>query len=181
MRSRIQISFLLVFVAALTLRAQQPPDAGRPAPGPGMEHPPEPQDGTPLPPPPMQRNHGPMDRAMHFGPRGRWWSDPDVAQRIGLTSDQQKKMDELFQQSRLKLIDLSAAVQKQEAVLEPLLAADPPDEPKILSQIDRIAQARGELEKANARMLLGLRSLLTQEQWKKLQAEVPRFHREPRP
>jgi len=35
------------------------------------------------------------------------------------------------------------------------LAAAQPDEPKILAQIDGAAQARAELEKAHARVLLG--------------------------
>ena len=131
------------------------------------------------PPPPMQPNHGPMDRAMHVGPPGKWWSDPRFVQMLGLTPDQQKRMDDVFNQNRLKLIDLSAALQKEEAVLEPLLAADRPDEPKILLQIDRVAQARAELEKANGRMLLGLRGVLTPEQWKRLQADAPRGHRPP--
>ena len=60
--------------------------------------------------------------------------------------------------------------------MEPLLAADQPDEGKILAQIDRVAQARAELEKANARMLLGLRRVLTPDQWKTLQAEEPHMH-----
>jgi Spy/CpxP family protein refolding chaperone len=125
------------------------------------------------PPPPMQPNHGPMDRAMHVGPPGKWWSDPQFAQRLGLTADQQKRMEAIFQQNRLKLIDFSAALQKQEAILEPLLATDRPDEATVLAQIDRIAQARANLEKANARMLLGLRGVLTQSQWNQLQAEAP--------
>jgi Spy/CpxP family protein refolding chaperone len=114
-----------------------------------------------------------MDRAMHGGPPGRWWSDPDLAQKLGLTADQQKKMDDLLQQSRLKLIDLRASLEKEETILEPLLNTERPDESKILLQIDRIAHARGGLEKANARMLLGIRSVLTQDQWKKLQTEAP--------
>jgi len=96
-----------------------------------------------------------------------------MAETLGLTAEQQKKMDDIFQQSRLRLIDLSAGLQKEEAIMEPLLAADRPDEAKILVQIDKIAQARAELEKANARMLLGLRSTLTLEQWKKLQEMKP--------
>ncbi len=134
------------------------------------------------PPPPMQPNHGPMDRAMHVGPPGRWWSDPRFVQMLSLTSDQQKRMDDIFNQHRPKLIDLRTALQNEEILLEPLLAADRPDEPKILLQIDRVAQARAELEKANARMLLGLRSVLTSEQWKQLQADAPnrRGHRLPR-
>ena len=98
--------------------------------------------------------------------------DPAVAQKLGLSADQQSKIEAIFQQSRLKLIDLNATLQKEEAMLEPLLEADRPDEAKVVAQIDRIAQARGELEKANARMLLGFRGVLTLDQWKKLRADT---------
>jgi protein CpxP len=136
------------------------------------------QDG---PPPPMRPNRPPMERAFHAGPPGRWWMDPGMVQKLGLTADQQKRIDTLFQQSRLKLIDLSAGLQKEEAILEPLVEADRPDEAQVLAQIDRVAQARAELEKANARMLLGFRGVLTQDQWKKLQAEGPRRRGPERP
>jgi Spy/CpxP family protein refolding chaperone len=96
-----------------------------------------------------------------------------MVQKLGLTTDQQKQIDALFQQSRVKLIDLNASLQKEEAILDPMLDADRPDEAKVLVQIDRIAQARAELEKANARMLLGFRGVLNPEQWKKLQADAP--------
>jgi Spy/CpxP family protein refolding chaperone len=105
------------------------------------------------------------------GPAGTWWRDPAIQQSIGLTADQQKKIEDEFQQNRLHLIDLTAAVEKEQVTMEPLVAADHPDEAKILVQIDRIAQARAELEKANARMLLGFRNVLTQDQWTKLRAE----------
>jgi Spy/CpxP family protein refolding chaperone len=99
---------------------------------------------------------------------GTWWRNPVAAMALGLTADQQKKMDEIVQQSRLKLIDLNASVEKEEAVLEPLIEGERADEARVLSQIDRVAQARAELEKANARMLLGIRQVLTQEQWAQL-------------
>jgi Spy/CpxP family protein refolding chaperone len=118
----------------------------------------------PLPP------AGLLQRALG-GPGGRWWTRPEAAQKLGLTADQIKKMDDTFQQYRLKLIDLNAAVQKEEAIMEPLVSAEQPDETKIVTQIDKVAQARAELEKANARMLLGIRRLLTQEQWNRLKSE----------
>src|SRR5580658_9232608 len=93
------------------------------------------------PPPQMRPNRPPMERAFRAGPPGRWWTDPALVQKLGLTADQQKHIDTLFQQNRLKLIDLSAGVEKEEAILEPLLEADRPDEAQVLSQIDRIAQA----------------------------------------
>lgn len=112
-------------------------------------------------------------RSAHSNPeRGRWWLNPETAQNLSLTADQQKKMDDIFRQHRLLLADLNASLQKAEIGLEALLAAEAPDEPKILSQIDRAAQARAELEKAHARMLLGLRRALTEDQWKKLQADA---------
>ena len=166
------LAVVMIVGAQLPVNAfawQQGPDHGMP-----------PGSGGP-PPPPMQPHHGPMDRAMHIGPPGKWWSDPRFVQMLALTPDQQKRMDDIFNQNRLKLIDLSAALQKEEAILEPLLAADRPDEPKILLQIDRVAQARAELEKANARMLLGLRGVLTLGQWKRLQADAPGAGHRPPP
>jgi Spy/CpxP family protein refolding chaperone len=112
-----------------------------------------------------------MERRLEGPPR--WWENQAMAQKLGLTADQQKKMDDIFQQSRLKLIDLHATLEKEEAIMEPLMAADQPDETKLLAQIDKVAQARAELEKANGRMLVGMRRILTPEQWKKLQPEGP--------
>jgi periplasmic protein CpxP/Spy len=130
-----------------------------------------PGDNT-APPPPMG-HRPPMERAFHVGPPGRWWNNPDIQQKLDLSADQQKRMDEIFQQNRLKLIDLHANVEKQEALLEPLLASDQPDESQVTAQIDRVAQARADLEKQNARMLLGLRRVLTADQWQKLKAMAP--------
>ena len=157
----ILVSALLLAGAAL---AQQ-----------GPPQPPEPM-APPAPPPFAHERRPPMERAFRNGAPGRWWNNPEMAQRLGLSQDQQKRMDDIFQQSRLRLIDLNASLQKEETIMEPLMEADQPDEGKILAQIDRVAQARAELEKANARMLLGVRRTLTSEQWKKLQAEGPGEH-----
>jgi Spy/CpxP family protein refolding chaperone len=79
-------------------------------------------------------------------------------------------MDDIFLQHRLKLIDLNANLEKQEVMFRPMIEADQPDETKILAQIDAVAQARADLEKADARMLFDLRKALTPEQWQKLKA-----------
>jgi Spy/CpxP family protein refolding chaperone len=127
-----------------------------------------------------------MERLLGAVPQGRWWADPAVAQMLGLTADQQKQIEAVFLQSRLKLIDLNATLQKEEANLEPLLDADHLDESKVLPQIDRVAQARAELEKADARMLVGFRGVLTPDQWRKLQpsgrpAQQPNRGQQPPP
>jgi len=115
-----------------------------------------------------------MERAFHGGPgrggMGKWWDNPDVAKDLNLQADQKQKMDAIFEQNRAKLNSQHESLQAEDRALEPLMNADSPDEVKILAQIDKIAQARAELEKSNARMLLAVRQVLTQEQWTKLKA-----------
>jgi len=124
------------------------------------------------PPPGMGPHRPPMERALGMrGDHGRWWNEQRVIDKLKLTETQRKAMDDIYQQHRLTLVDLHASLEKQELAMEPLMKADQPDEGQILSQIDRVAQARAELEKANARMLLGIRKQLTPEQWKQLEAE----------
>jgi Spy/CpxP family protein refolding chaperone len=143
---------------------------------------------TPPPPPPMQ-GHGPQGVRMHghedasgpgmdrgMGPHGMWWKNPEIVAAIGLTTDQQKKVEDLFIQSRTQLIQLHATLETQQLQLEPVLDANPVDQPKALAAIDKIANTRADLEKANAKMLLGIRGVLTPEQWTKLQSQHPGGH-----
>jgi Spy/CpxP family protein refolding chaperone len=109
-----------------------------------------------------------MERAMR-GEHGRWWNNPNIVEKLKLTDDQRKAMDQIFQAHREKLVDLRANVEKAEIEMEPLVRADQPNEAAVMSQIDKVAQARAELEKANARFLFELRAKLTPEQWKQVQ------------
>jgi protein CpxP len=129
-----------------------------------------PRDGNPPPPPERSR----LAEQLHAGPPGKWWDDAGTAQKLGMSAEQVKKMDDIFLQSRLKLIELHATLQKEETILDPLVQSEQPDDAKILVQVDKIAQTRADLEKADARMLLAIRHVLTVDQWKKLQAEVQR-------
>jgi Spy/CpxP family protein refolding chaperone len=97
-----------------------------------------------------------------------WWRNAGVVNTLRLTPAQVRQMEEVFQQHRLKLIDLNATLEKEEVTLEPLVSADKLDEGKLTAQIDRVAQARAELEKSRGRMLVGIRRVLETEQWRKL-------------
>jgi protein CpxP len=111
----------------------------------------------------------PFERAM--GEHGHWWNNPKVAEKLKLTDAQRKAMDDTLQQHRETLVDLRGSLEKSELELEPMMKEDQPNESQILAQIDKVAQARAELEKANARFLLAIRSKLTPEQWKQMEAD----------
>ena len=106
-------------------------------------------------------------------PPGRWWKDAEVVKTVGLSDAQVQKIEQVFQESRMKLVDIHANLQKEEIKLEPLLEADNPEENAVLSAIDRITTARASLEKANAQMAFAIRRVLTPEQWKKLRSLRP--------
>jgi Spy/CpxP family protein refolding chaperone len=103
---------------------------------------------------------------------GKWWKDSALMKDIGVSDDQVTKIEKIFQDHRLRLIDLHADLEKQEVILEPLVEADQPVESQVAAQIDKVAQARANLEKSDAMMLLAIRRVLTVDQWKKLR-DVP--------
>ena len=103
---------------------------------------------------------------------GKWWKDSELMQKIGVNDGQVQQIEKIFQERRPQLVDLHADLEKQEGLLGPLVETDHPDQKQVSSQIDRIAQARGALEKANAEMLLSIRRVLSSDQWKRLKQET---------
>jgi Spy/CpxP family protein refolding chaperone len=126
------------------------------------------------PGPGWDRDGGRGDAMLPFG---MWWKNPEVAARIGLTAEQEKRIGDLFLQSRLQLIHLHASLQEEQLMLGPLLDATPFEEAKAVAQIDKIADTRADLEKTNAKMLLDIRSVLSADQWTKLRSRERGLHR----
>ncbi len=152
MAARLGVA-IAALLAAGVAGAQAPAGGGPGMGGPGFaEH-----------RPPMERAMGPR------GEHGKWWNNPAIAEKLKLTDDQRKAMDAILQQHREKLIDLRANLDKAELEMEPLMRSDQPNESALMAQIDKVAQSRAELEKANARFLFALRAKLTPEQWKQVQ------------
>jgi Spy/CpxP family protein refolding chaperone len=127
----------------------------------------------------MQMHGGGEGGGMGIVPPGTWWRNPAVISSLSLSADQQKKMDEVFLQNRIALIHLHASLEEEQLKLEPLLNANPPDQTKSLAEISKIADLRADLEKADAKMLLSLRGVLTADQWTKLQADQHAHHDRP--
>lgn len=101
---------------------------------------------------------------------GKWWTNSELVQQLGLTDAQVRQIESSFQDHRPQLLDLHAALAKQEATLAPLIESDRLDETQVDAQIEKVAQARAKLEVANGRMLLSIRRVLTLAQWRKLQS-----------
>jgi Spy/CpxP family protein refolding chaperone len=173
------LALLASIAMALPVAAQQAPP-GPPSQAQGGQPAPPPQGGPP-PRGPGQRGPGQVGRegrpenpsADLQMPPGRWWNDSSIAQNVGLSAEQIKKMDDIFNGARDHLIDLDADVRKAEGGLQPLLDNYPIDRAKIMAQVERFAQAKAALEKANAQMLIDILAQLTHDQWVKLESMRP--------
>jgi Spy/CpxP family protein refolding chaperone len=138
---------------------------GGPGGGPGMGGP-----GPVAGPPPQQRGPGPEGRpGFQLGPPGRWWDDRATVKSLRLSPEQQTRMDAIFEQNRGELQARFENVRQAEMQMEELARSDAPVEVALFAQIDRVAQARAELEKANTHLLLQLRREMDAEQIRRLE------------
>jgi Spy/CpxP family protein refolding chaperone len=106
---------------------------------------------------------------------GAWWTNAEFAARLGLTDDQKAKLQRAFDNHRQSLTANTEQLNKEEGQLATLLQAETIDRNAVLAQIDRVVQARGELERTNAAMTLEMREALTRAQWVQVPQPSPGF------
>jgi Spy/CpxP family protein refolding chaperone len=116
-------------------------------------------------------HNGPM-----FAPSGRFWDDKKTVKSLSLRPDQQKRMDDLFNSSKDNLVSLYDNLQHEQQRYNSMSREDMQDETKVFAQIDRVSQARSDLEKAKAHLLLQIRKELDPQQLDELDHEIASSH-----
>ncbi len=104
-----------------------------------------------------------------FGPTGLGV----LMKEAGLSEAQMRQFGEIFQSNRHQLIDLRADVEKKEGDLQVLLEAPQVELAQTERSVDALLEARGRLAKASTMMMVRMRQVVTQEQWRKM-AELQR-------
>lgn len=125
--------------------------------------------GVPGHPPDSAGTTGGLHGGRQLGPPGRWWDDKHFVKDLKLRPDQQRRMDAAFEENRAGLLRHYEILQGEEARLAGLTRAMPLDQQALYTQIDRVAQARAELEKANTHLQLQLRSEMDADQVMRLE------------
>ena len=118
---------------------------------------------------------GPMEP-----PMGKWWQNERVVADLGLTPDQQARLDKLMFEHRDQMIDLRAGLEKAELRLREMMDDPVFNERGALEQIDRVTAARSLVEKHRAAMLVKTRTILSPEQWNKAKERLMERRREMR-
>ena len=89
---------------------------------------------------------------------------------IGLSTDQQKKMDVVFNANKPAILATYKTFLAEQAKLDAISKQSQVDQSKMFAAIDAVSQARVALQKANTQMLLQIREQMNADQIAKLEA-----------
>ena len=113
-------------------------------------------------------------------PPGKWWKRPAVVRTLGLSAEQQDKLDQILQKNRRDFVDLKADAEKKQLDVEELMAKKDSDPKKVTAAIDALEQSRARLRKTTSLMLLEMRGVLTEPQWKQVVERADQWRQERR-
>lgn len=116
------------------------------------------------------RQQSPMGLQLGLG--GRWWDEHKTAKKLELNPDQQRRMDSIFEANKPTLTAMYSNLQREQAHLAALPPGDLQDESKVFAAIDRVSQARSDLEKEYAHTMLQIRQQLDPQQLQALDREI---------
>jgi heavy-metal resistance protein len=107
-------------------------------------------------------------------PPGKWWRKPEFVQSLSLTDDQQSKLDSVFRNAANELIDLRAEAEKLSIALRSELDQPQLNRDNLHALAVRLSTTQGKLFDRELMMLVDMRGVLNDQQWKTLRSELDR-------
>jgi Spy/CpxP family protein refolding chaperone len=161
MKSSTSLAFVLAMLLPAAQAAAQPPGhppAGRPERG--MASAPGGQEQQPA-------------------PSRKWWQNPRAAE-LGLTAEQSKRIEEIFQATLPTLKTCNSELEKREARLRAMVSGSDVTEADVSRLIDQVEASRSEMSKARTLMIFRMYRLLTPEQRERVKAMYEQSDRDRR-
>ena len=111
-------------------------------------------------------------------PRGKWWHNPRVSEQLNLSEEEKRQLDEVFIESRRKLIGLKSNVEREQFELQNLLESETLDEAAVMGQFKRLENARANLGTERFNLLLKVRKTIGFERFQRLKMFHQKMRRE---
>ena len=102
------------------------------------------------------------------GQGSKWWQSEQYRRELGLTAEQSKRLEDVFQAAVPTLKMHKKALDQAEAEFERLVERG--DDGSVMDQVERVEAARAELNKSHTMMMLRMRRVLRTDQWAKFTA-----------
>jgi len=100
----------------------------------------------------------------------KWWQDAKFKTDLGLTADQCKRMEDVYQGVRPRMTSDKEGLDQLEKQLSEVISAGVLPEADVVKLIDQVETARAQLGKVRTLMIYRLRQLLTPDQRIKMRA-----------
>jgi len=116
---------------------------------------------------PAERN-GPAGRPDQGHQQPKWWVDPKLRAELGITDQQSAAIEAIWQKGLPERSETRVNLEKLEAALDQMMLDASADEAAVITQIDKVEEARTDASKARTLMLYRINKVLTPEQRAKL-------------
>ena len=101
-------------------------------------------------------------------PSGKWWYNKKVVQNLNLTPKEVGQLDQLFENSRRELIDLTSAVKREQFELDTLLGKETVDDAEVRDQFKRLEKARTDLADERLGFVIRVREIIGADRFQQL-------------
>jgi len=98
----------------------------------------------------------------------KWWMSDQYKRELGLTGDQSRRLEEVFQASLPTLRTQKKALDDAEQQFQQFMQRG--NYTSVMEQVEHLEAARASLNRTRTMMLVNMRKLLTTDQWIKLDA-----------
>jgi hypothetical protein len=98
----------------------------------------------------------------------KWWMSDQYKRELSLTSDQSRRLEEVFQAALPALRAQKKALDDADQQFQQMMQRG--NYSSVMEQVDHLEAARATLNRTRAMMLVNMRKLLTTDQWIKLDA-----------
>lgn len=98
----------------------------------------------------------------------KWWQSESYKKELGLTAEQTRRMEEIFQKAMPQLKVQKSALDEAEAKFDRLVELG--EDAAVMKQINVVEAARAELNKGRTLMLYAMRKVMVRDQWVKFTA-----------
>jgi Spy/CpxP family protein refolding chaperone len=108
-------------------------------------------------------------------PAGKWWYNPKIQKSLNLNKKEISQLDELFANSRRKLIKLKSNVEHEQFELDQLLSQKKVNDADVKKQFQRLEKARKSLANERLQFVIGVRNILGAERFQQLKSNYRKW------
>ncbi len=108
-------------------------------------------------------------------PHGKWWYSRHASEKLNLSDEEKSKLDDKFFESRLKLVDLKSAVEKERLQLDKLVESETLNEKAAMEQFKKLESARANLSAERFGFVMEVRKILGFDRFQQLNTTFRHF------